>query len=94
MHVTGDRRVCVGAGQCVLAAPDVFGQDEDHGLVLVLQGEPATTSVRPSTTRKPHARRAPCTWTDHGRSCARRRGRPRRGAGEDPRAAPRDVKNS
>ncbi|GAA1778643.1 ferredoxin [Streptomonospora arabica] len=40
MHVTGDRRVCVGAGQCVLAAPDVFDQDEDHGLVLVLQEEP------------------------------------------------------
>lgn len=40
MHVTGDRRVCVGAGQCVLAAPDVFDQDEDEGLVLILQENP------------------------------------------------------
>ncbi|CDR05607.1 ferredoxin [Streptomyces iranensis] len=40
MHVTGDREVCVGAGQCVFAAPDVFDQDEDEGLVLVLQEYP------------------------------------------------------
>ncbi|OZM78856.1 ferredoxin [Pseudonocardia sp. MH-G8] len=39
MHVTGDRGVCVGAGQCVLAAPEVFDQD-DNGLVVVLQDEP------------------------------------------------------
>lgn len=39
MHVTGDRQVCVGAGQCVLAAPDVFDQD-DEGLVVVLREEP------------------------------------------------------
>jgi ferredoxin len=40
MDVTGDREVCVGAGQCVLAAPDVFDQDDDEGLVLVLQERP------------------------------------------------------
>jgi ferredoxin len=40
MHVTGDRGVCAGAGQCVLAAPDVFDQDDDDGLVLVLQEQP------------------------------------------------------
>lgn len=40
MHVTGDRGVCVGAGQCVLAAPDVFDQDDDEGLVLLLQEQP------------------------------------------------------
>lgn len=39
MHVTGDRQVCVGAGQCVLAAPDVFDQD-DECLVVVLREEP------------------------------------------------------
>ncbi|GAA2608510.1 MULTISPECIES: ferredoxin [Streptomyces] len=31
---------CVGAGQCVLAAPTVFDQDEEEGLVLVLDDEP------------------------------------------------------
>ncbi len=30
---------CVGAGQCVLTAPDVFDQDDD-GIVTVLGEEP------------------------------------------------------
>jgi ferredoxin len=40
MRVVADRTRCVGAGQCVLAAPAVFDQDEDEGLVVVLQEEP------------------------------------------------------
>jgi ferredoxin len=35
MHVIGGREVCGGAGRCVLAAPEVFDQD-DNGLVVVL----------------------------------------------------------
>lgn len=31
---------CVGGGQCVMAAPDVFDQDDD-GLVVVLDDEPS-----------------------------------------------------
>jgi ferredoxin len=31
---------CVGAGQCVLAAPDVFDQREEDGLVVLLDAEP------------------------------------------------------
>jgi ferredoxin len=38
IHV--DVGTCVGAGQCVLAAPDVFDQDDD-GIVRVLQEAPA-----------------------------------------------------
>lgn len=38
IHVDAD--TCVGAGQCVLSAPDVFDQDDD-GIVRVLQDEPA-----------------------------------------------------
>ncbi|TDC48605.1 ferredoxin [Jiangella ureilytica] len=30
---------CVGGGQCVMAAPDVFDQDDD-GLVVVLDDDP------------------------------------------------------
>ena len=40
MHITADRDRCVGAGQCVLAAPAVFDQDDD-GLVAPLTADPA-----------------------------------------------------
>ncbi|MEU8436707.1 ferredoxin [Streptomyces sp. NPDC029216] len=37
MRISVDRDVCIGAGQCVLAAPQVFTQD-DEGLSEVLPG--------------------------------------------------------
>ncbi|MEW1634105.1 ferredoxin [Streptomyces sp. NPDC093801] len=37
MRISVDRDVCIGAGQCVLAAPQVFTQDDD-GLSEVLPG--------------------------------------------------------
>ncbi|MEU0073998.1 ferredoxin [Streptomyces sp. NPDC006332] len=37
MHIDIDRDVCIGAGQCALAAPGVFTQDED-GLSTLLPG--------------------------------------------------------
>ncbi|WP_416969852.1 ferredoxin [Streptomyces sp. 4F14] len=40
MHIITDRERCVGAGQCVLAAPAVFDQD-DEGLVAPLTARPA-----------------------------------------------------
>ncbi|SCL26014.1 ferredoxin [Micromonospora inyonensis] len=39
MQVTADRTRCVGAGQCVLTDPAVFGQDDD-GMVVVLDDRP------------------------------------------------------
>ncbi|KOT39086.1 ferredoxin-1 [Streptomyces caelestis] len=39
MRVTVDRERCVGAGQCALNAPEVFDQDED-GIVTLLVREP------------------------------------------------------
>jgi ferredoxin len=30
-----DRTRCVGAGQCVRVAPELFDQDEDDGLVVL-----------------------------------------------------------
>ncbi|MCM3822384.1 ferredoxin [Streptomyces albidoflavus] len=35
MRVTADTERCIGAGQCVLTAADLFDQDED-GIVVVL----------------------------------------------------------
>jgi ferredoxin len=39
VRVVADRDVCIGSGNCVLAAPAVFDQDEDAGLVVVLSQE-------------------------------------------------------
>ncbi|MFI0809384.1 ferredoxin [Streptomyces echinatus] len=40
MRVTTERDRCVGSGQCALLSPEVFDQD-DEGLVVVLVEEPA-----------------------------------------------------
>ncbi|MFF0794034.1 ferredoxin [Streptomyces spiralis] len=40
LHV--DRERCIGAGMCALTAPEVFDQDPDDGLVLLLHAEPPT----------------------------------------------------
>jgi len=37
IHV--DQHKCVGAGQCVLSAPDLFDQDDD-GIVVLLDANP------------------------------------------------------
>ncbi|MFI8826112.1 ferredoxin [Streptomyces sp. NPDC053431] len=39
-HLSADRGRCIGAGMCAMTAPDVFDQDPDDGLVLLLQAEP------------------------------------------------------
>ena len=42
MRVEVDVTKCVGSGQCVLHAPDVFDQRDDDGLVLLLDENPPT----------------------------------------------------
>ncbi|GAA3356485.1 MULTISPECIES: ferredoxin [Saccharopolyspora] len=39
LKITADKDRCVGAGQCVLSAPDVFDQDDD-GVVTLLDETP------------------------------------------------------
>jgi ferredoxin len=39
MRILADRDRCVGAGQCVLTDPSIFGQSDDDGRVLVLTEE-------------------------------------------------------
>lgn len=34
MKVIADLNICIGAGQCVVNAPDFFSQDDDTGLVV------------------------------------------------------------
>jgi ferredoxin len=40
MHVSTDREICIGSGNCALTAPAVFDQDEAEGLVLLLDPDP------------------------------------------------------
>ncbi|MGE7385253.1 ferredoxin [Streptomyces sp. NPDC004126] len=40
-----DRERCIGAGMCAMTAPEVFDQDTDDGLVVLLQAEPAAERV-------------------------------------------------
>lgn len=44
IQVHADRDVCIGAGMCVLTAPEVFDQDDD-GLVVVLDERPADATA-------------------------------------------------
>ncbi|MFD3913127.1 ferredoxin [Streptomyces sp. NPDC058603] len=39
-YLSVDRERCIGAGMCAMTAPDVFDQDPDDGLVLLLRAEP------------------------------------------------------
>jgi ferredoxin len=39
MRVTVDQDACISSGQCVLAVPAVFDQDDD-GVVVLLDGDP------------------------------------------------------
>lgn len=38
IHIDEDK--CVGGGQCVLAAPEVFDQRDEDGIVILLQESP------------------------------------------------------
>lgn len=40
MLVKAEPRRCLGTGNCVLAAPEVFDQDNDDGTVTVLSPQP------------------------------------------------------
>ena len=41
MKVSTNEDRCVGAGQCVIAAPETFDQREDDGTVIVLVTHPS-----------------------------------------------------
>ena len=40
MRIELDESKCVAAGQCVVAAPDVFDQRDDDGIAVVLDETP------------------------------------------------------
>lgn len=49
LQVEVDEFICCSAGNCVLLAPEVFDQEEENGVVIVLTGRPGpehTAAVR------------------------------------------------
>jgi ferredoxin len=63
MKVHVDQERCVGGGQCVLAAPEVFDQCEEDGIVVLLDESPAPAlhdRVRGAVVRCP----AVAIWLD------------------------------
>lgn len=40
MRIHVDEAKCVGGGQCVLAAPEVFDQRDEDGIVVLLEENP------------------------------------------------------
>ncbi|GAA1459834.1 ferredoxin [Williamsia maris] len=45
MRVTLDQDKCVGSGQCITAAPEVFDQRDDDGISFVVDPDPPATSI-------------------------------------------------
>ncbi|MEU6997962.1 ferredoxin [Nonomuraea sp. NPDC046570] len=48
-----DRERCASSGQCVLAAPEVFTQDEEDGRVVLLDATASGPEVRRAVTGCP-----------------------------------------
>lgn len=58
MRFTVDVPRCVGAGVCAMAAPDVFDQNDDDGIVVVVDANPPSEqhdAVRDAAARCPAA---------------------------------------
>jgi len=56
VEVIADREVCIGSGNCVFAAPQVFDQDDEVGLVVLLTPQITpehAAAVRDAVTRCP-----------------------------------------
>jgi ferredoxin len=45
MQILIDEDKCVGAGQCVLSAADVFDQRDEDGIVVLLDARPPHASL-------------------------------------------------
>lgn len=51
-----DQKKCIAAGSCVLASPDVFDQDDEGGIVFLLEEDPGAeqeASVRSAAAACP-----------------------------------------
>ncbi|MFG3497526.1 ferredoxin [Streptomyces sp. NPDC047928] len=70
MNVRVDRARCLGAGMCALTAPSVFDQDEDEGLVVLLDPRPPGDRHAAVRTAAGVCPGAVITFTDQGSPAA------------------------
>jgi len=49
LHVVVDQEKCCAAGQCVLIVPEVFDQNDDDGIVVLLEADPGEDKRCPVT---------------------------------------------
>jgi ferredoxin len=45
MRIVADRQRCTSAGNCARVAPELFDQDDDDGMVVVLEPEPPPSLI-------------------------------------------------
>lgn len=45
MQISIEEDKCCGAGQCVLAAPEVFDQRDEDGVVVLLDADPGADQL-------------------------------------------------
>jgi len=64
MRVQIERDKCIGSGACVIACPEVFGQDDD-GLVVLLDDSPSP-EFQDGVVEASRACPASVIWTTHG----------------------------
>jgi ferredoxin len=64
MLVKIERDSCIGSGACVIACPEVFGQDDD-GLVVLLNDAPAS-ELQDRVVDASKACPASVIWTTRG----------------------------
>ena len=50
MRIRVDRKRCCGAGNCAMAAPELFDQDERDGLVVVRRPSPSPEQAQLAAT--------------------------------------------
>ncbi|WP_092627091.1 ferredoxin [Actinopolyspora mzabensis] len=58
MRIEIDEEKCIGAGQCVMSAPDTFDQRDEDGVAFLLEDSPTTerqAQVREAATLCPAA---------------------------------------
>ncbi|WP_335991220.1 ferredoxin [Glycomyces sp. MUSA5-2] len=58
MKIEVETDKCIGAGVCAMAAPDVFDQRDEDGVVVVLEPQPGddrSDAVRDAAARCPAA---------------------------------------